>query len=146
MSKYLHKAEAGLRVDTERVALHDIAVGQMQPDGLGFGDQIADRQHKAVADQHAVAGALHPERIGSEGIGRDNRMQADHRRQRTIEIVGIIFRPRLHPGRHFPFDQCSHWPSSPLAVGLRYSADHSGRQFADNRQIARLPHSHPMLS
>ena len=83
----LHQAEAGLLVEAERVAFHHAAVAEMQPDGLGFGDQIADGQHQAVVDQHAVAGALDAERLGGEGVGRDDRMQADHRGQRALEIV-----------------------------------------------------------
>ena len=61
------------------MAFHHVAVAEMQPDGLRFGDQIADGQHQAVVDQHAVAGALDAERFGGEAIGRDDRMQADHR-------------------------------------------------------------------
>ena len=87
------------------MALHHPAVAEMQPDGVGLGDQIADGEHEAIVDQHAIAGALDAERIGREGIGRNDRMQADHRGQSALEIVGIILRTRLHRLRHFPFDQ-----------------------------------------
>ena len=80
----LHQAEAGRLVVAEHVAGHDAAVVEVQPDRLGLGDQIADGEHQAVlADQHAVAGALGAERLGGEGIGRDDRAQPHHRGERA---------------------------------------------------------------
>ena len=90
LGQRLHQAEAGLLVDAERVARRDAAVAEMQPDGFGLGDQIADGQHQAVVDQHAVAGALGAKRVGGEGVGRDDRMQADHRAKRALEVVAVV--------------------------------------------------------
>ena len=97
LAERLHQAEAGLLVEAERMALHHAAVAEMQPDGFGFGDQIADGEHQAVVDQHAVAGALDAQRLGGEGVGRDDRMQADHRGQRALEIVAIVLRRAAAP-------------------------------------------------
>ena len=87
---------------------HHAAVAEMQPDGLGLGDEIADGQHQPVVDQHAVAGALGAERFRAEGIGGDDRMQPDHRGQRAVEVETVIARARLVRGRHFPFGQRGH--------------------------------------
>jgi hypothetical protein len=77
----------------------------MQPDGLRFGDQITNRQHQSIVDQHAIAGALGAQGISAEGVGGDDRMQADHRRKRAIEIETIIARAGLVGRRHLPFSQ-----------------------------------------
>ena len=87
------------------MAFHHAAVAEMQPDGFGLGDQIADGQHQSVVDQHAVAGALGAERVRAEGVGRDDRMQADHRRQRAVEIEAVVAGAGLVRRRHFPFSQ-----------------------------------------
>ena len=108
LAERLHQAEAGLLVEAERMAFHHVAVAEMQPDGLRFGDQIADGQHQAVVDQHAVAGALDAERLGGEAVGRDDRMQADHRGQRALEVVRVVLRARLRRRRHLPFGQRGH--------------------------------------
>ena len=79
LAQRLHQAETGLLIEAKRMAFHHVSVVAMQPDGLRLGDQIADGQHQAVVDQHAVAGALDPKRFGREAVGRDDRMQADHR-------------------------------------------------------------------
>ena len=95
-------------IEAERMALHHAAVAEMQPDGFRFGDEIADGQHQAVIDQHAIAGALGAERFGAEGVGRDDRVQPDHRAQRAIEIETVIARAGLECRRHFPFGQRGH--------------------------------------
>ena len=51
IAERLHQAEAGFEIEAERVALHHAAVAEMQPDGFGLGDEIADRQHQPVIDQ-----------------------------------------------------------------------------------------------
>ena len=104
----LHQAEAGFPIEAERMAFHHPAVAEMQPDGLGLGDQIADGQHQPVADHHAIAGALGAERLGGEGIGRNDGMQPDHRGQRALEVEPKILRARLDRRRHFPFGQRRH--------------------------------------
>ena len=73
----LHQAEAGFLVEAERGAFDRAAVAEMQPDGFRLGDQIADGEDQAVADDDAVAGALDAQRFGGEGVGRNDRMQAD---------------------------------------------------------------------
>jgi hypothetical protein len=52
--------------------LHDAAVAEMKPHGIGFGDQIANGEHKAIVDEDAVAGAFDAECVGGEGIRRDD--------------------------------------------------------------------------
>jgi hypothetical protein len=101
----LHQAEAGFGIQGQRVAFHHAAVAEMQPDGFGFGDQVADGQHQPVADQHAIAGALDAERLGGEGIAWNDRMQANHRGQRALKVEIEILGARLHRRRHFPFGQ-----------------------------------------
>ena len=104
-----------LEIEAERMALHDAAVAEMQPDGFGLGDEIADGQHQPVVDQHAIAGALGAERLRAEGVGRDDRMQPDHRGQRAVEIETVIARARLVRRRHFPFGQRGHRCSPGIA-------------------------------
>ena len=87
---------------------HHAAVAEMQPDRFGLGDEIADGQHQPVVDQHAIAGAFGAERLRAEGIGRNDRMQPDHRSQRAVEIETVIAGTRLVCRRHFPFGQRGH--------------------------------------
>ena len=54
------------------MALDHPAVAEMQPHGVGFGDQIANGENKAIIDQHAIAGTLGAERISREGILRND--------------------------------------------------------------------------
>src|SRR6185437_4317631 len=98
----------------------------MQPNGRSLGDQIADGEHQAVVDQHAVAGALDAQGLGGEAVGRDNRMQPDHRGQRALEIIRIVLRARLRGGRHFPFGQSGHGGSD-CAI---YHRPHAGGKMA----------------
>ena len=105
LAERLHQAETGLAVEAERMAFNDTPVAEMQPDGLGLGDQVADGQHQAIVDQHAVAGTFGAEGLGGEGVRRNDGVQAEHGRQRAIEIVAVILGPRLHGRRHFPFGQ-----------------------------------------
>ena len=86
----LHQAETGFGIEAQRVTFHHAAIAEMQPDRFGLGDQIADGQHQSVVDQHAVAGALGAEGFGGERIVRDDRMQADHRGQRAIEVETVV--------------------------------------------------------
>ena len=104
----LHQAEAGHGIEAERMAVHHAAVADMQPDGFGLGDQIADGQHQPVIDQHAIAGALGAQGVGAEGVAGDDRMQADHRRQHAVEIETVVGRARLIRRRHLPFGQSGH--------------------------------------
>ena len=90
MAERLHQAEAAFGIEAERVALHHPAVAEMQPDRFSFGDQVADRQHQPIVDQHAVAGALGTEGVRAEGIGGDDRMQADHGSKHAIEIETVV--------------------------------------------------------
>ena len=54
------------------MTLHYAAVAKMQPYGVSFGYQIADGEHEAIVDQHAIAGTLDAERVGGEGIRRND--------------------------------------------------------------------------
>ena len=113
LAERLHQPETAFGIEAERVARHHAPVAEMQPDGFGLGDEIADGQHQAFVDQHAVAGAFGAERVGAEGVGRNDRMQADHRSQRAVEVVTVIARARLIGWRHSPFGQRNH-PESPF--------------------------------
>ena len=104
----LHQAEAGDGIEAQRMAFDHAAVAEMQPDRLGFGDQIADRQHQSVIDHHAIAGALGPERLRGKGVGRDDGVQAYDGGKRAIEIETVIARAGLIRGRHSPFGQRGH--------------------------------------
>jgi hypothetical protein len=54
------------------MARRDAAVMHVDPDRLGLGDQVADREDQAVAEKHAVAGALVAEGLCGEGVGGNN--------------------------------------------------------------------------
>src|SRR5262245_33187313 len=107
-AKRLHQAETGFLIEPERMSLHNAPVAEMQPHGLGFGDQIADGEHEVVVDEHAIACALGPKCIGGESIGGDDRMKADYRRENALKIVAIVLHAWLNPRRHSPFDQRGH--------------------------------------
>ena len=78
------------------------AVREMQPDRFRLGDEVADGEHHAVADQDAVAGALGAERLGGEGIGGNDGAQSHQRGQGALEIIGVILRLGLDGMRHLP--------------------------------------------
>ena len=111
VAERLHQAEAGFEIEAQRVAFHHAAVAAMQPDGFGFSDEIAYRQHQPVIDHDAIAGAFGAQRLGAVSIGRYDRMQSDHRRQRLVEVERVVARARLVCGRHFPFGQSGHQSS-----------------------------------
>ncbi len=92
----------------ERMARRDAAVMHVDPDRLGLGDQVADREDQAVAEKHAVAGALVAERLRGEGVGRNDGVQADNGGERALEVVAVILGARLRGGGDFPFGQFSH--------------------------------------
>jgi hypothetical protein len=125
MAQRLHQAEAAHGIEAECVAFHHPAVAKMQPDGFRLGNQIADRQHQPVVDHHAIAGALGTQRIGAEGVGRDDRVQADHRRKHPIEIEAVVAGAGLIRRRHFPFSQRGHG-ESPGQSARRRCADLGG--------------------
>jgi hypothetical protein len=81
------------------------AVTRAQPQGLGFGDEIADRQDEpVVADDDTGPGTLGAEDRGGEGVVRDTRAQPDHGEERALEIEGAIARVRLQLGGDLPID------------------------------------------
>src|SRR6266403_4757250 len=85
-----------------------VAVEEMTPDGFGLGDQVTDGQHPPVVDHDTIAGALGSQGVGTEGVGGDDRMQADHRRKHAIEIETVVARTWLKRRRYFPFSQRGH--------------------------------------
>ena len=46
----LHQAETGGGIEAERMTFHHAAVGKVQPDLLGLGDEIADGEDQPVVD------------------------------------------------------------------------------------------------
>ena len=89
------------------MARHSTAGMVDQPDGLGFGDQIADGQHQAIRrarrrDGHAAAGALSAQRVSGEGIGRDNSAQLNHGAQGGLKVVAVVAEVRLEIERDLP--------------------------------------------
>ena len=86
VAQRLDEAEAGLRIDGERVSRGDPALSVGEPDVLGLGDQIADRQHKAaLADDDAAAGALLAERLGGESVLRNCGLNGNDRFERAVQ-------------------------------------------------------------
>ena len=76
LGQRLNQAEAGLLVVAEHMARHRAAVIERDPDRVRFGNQVADGENESVAaDEHAVAGALGAERLGSEGVLRHDGAQ-----------------------------------------------------------------------
>ena len=89
VAERLDEAEAGLRIDGKRVSRGDPAFSVGEPDMLGLGDQIPDRQHKAaLADDDAAAGALLAQRLSGEGVFRNWSLHRDDRFERTIQFGG----------------------------------------------------------
>jgi len=84
------------------MAGHGTAVGQMQPDRFCLGDEVTNGENDALADQHAVAAALGPERLGGERIGGNHRPQPHQCRESLVEIVVVVFRLGLQRRRHLP--------------------------------------------
>ena len=98
----LHQPEPGHLVVGDHVAGNRAPVREMEPDGLGLGNEVADGEHHAVANQNAVAGALGAERLGGEGVGRNDRPQPHHRGQGGLEVIAVILRLGLVGSRHLP--------------------------------------------
>jgi hypothetical protein len=117
----LHQAEAGDRIEAERMAFHDATVAEVQPDRLGLGDEIADGEHQSVVDHDAVADALGAERLRGECVGRNDGVQADDGGKRVVEIETIVAGARLKRRRHFPLGQRGHCGLS-CSIGAGSSA------------------------
>ncbi len=99
----LHQAKAGGLVEAQHMARDLLAFAGGQGDVVGLGDQIADGQDDAVlADQDAVADPLSAQRARGEGVGRHIGVQPHHRRQRPVQVEGIVLRLRLGLVRHAP--------------------------------------------
>src|SRR4029077_13261436 len=109
LGERLNEAEAGLLVVAQNRAGPRAAVVEIEPDRLGFGNQVADGQHQTVAaNEYAVTGALGAERLSRIGVGGNDGAQPDHGIERLFEIVAVIFRLRLRGGRHLPVAQAWH--------------------------------------
>ena len=92
---------------------HVAAVDQREPDRLRLGDEIADGQNQPVGtDQHAIAGALGAQRVGGEGIRRDDGAHAHHGGQRGFKIVGIVRGLGLRSRRYLPIAHRGHAKNS----------------------------------
>jgi hypothetical protein len=88
-----------------------------EPDRLGFGDEVADRQNQPVlADQNTAAGALPAERAGGESVLRDRRPQAEYCAQREVQIESAISRLWLDLVRYFPIYGSRHLGASLVAT------------------------------
>src|SRR5580704_13841236 len=96
--------------------LYGAAAFRGEPHRLGFGDQIADRQHQSIlADQDPAAGAFGAERPGGEGILRHGRAQAEDGAQRTVQIERAIRLLRLDLARYLPIYGSRHFGGSFIA-------------------------------
>ena len=105
----LHQAEAGLLIVGQRMRGNHSAVLVGQPDFLGLGDQIADGEHHAIlADEDAIAGPFGAKRLRRKGIGGDDGMDGHDRRERAIEVVGIVLWLGLDRRRNFPVGRLRH--------------------------------------
>ncbi len=91
-SQRLDETKAGLLIIGEDMAWDGAAAHRGQPNRLGLGDQVADRQDQTVpADQYTAAGALGAERPGAEGVLRHRCPQAEDRTQGFQSTVRDIF-------------------------------------------------------
>ena len=98
------------------------AAGRGQPDRLGFGDQIANRQHQPVMpDQHAAAGAFGAKRAGGESILGDPRPQTEHGTQGTVEIEAAFALLWLDLARDLPLNFSRHGGNPSMATDQSYS-------------------------
>src|ERR1700758_4715970 len=74
----------------------------MQPDRLSLGDEVADGEHETIVDHDSVAGAFGAQRLRSEAVLGDDRMQSDDGRKHAVEIETVIVGARLEGLRYFP--------------------------------------------
>ena len=75
------------------MAGNDASAAVADPDGLGLGNQIADSEYQAiVADDDAVPRPLGAQRLGGEGVGWNDRLDADDRGQRLVEVIVVVVR------------------------------------------------------
>src|SRR5260370_1124115 len=87
----LHQTEAGLLVIRKSVALDRGADARAEPDRFRFRDEVSDREHEpAIADHHAVPGALSSEHLCGKTILRYHRAQAHHGADRNLEVEGVV--------------------------------------------------------
>jgi len=89
----LDQAESGLIVEAEHMPLDRAALAAMNPNRLGFHDQVADGQDQPLVDQDAVSGALGSQGLRRESFGRHQRMQPHHGIERPVQIEAVV--PRL---------------------------------------------------
>ena len=120
----LDQAEAARLIVADHVRLRGRAAVGGEPDGLGLGDQIADRQHQPVrADHDAVAGARGAEDRGGERVVRDLRAQAQDGRERALEVEGALRRFGLRRLGDRPLGRLArHLPLAHRRIGPRCSA------------------------
>ncbi len=103
LAERLDQPESGDEIVGERMAGNDRAVVAGEPDGLGLGDEIADREHEAVvADDDAIARPLGAEDRRGEGVLRYLRAQRHHRIEHRVEVERDVGGLRLQISRKTP--------------------------------------------
>src|SRR5437764_9036073 len=119
----LDQTESGLLVIGQHMPRDSPADARGEPDGLGLGDQIADRQDEAVlADQDAAAGPLGTQGPGGKSVFRDSGMKPQHGPERPVQVKGVIFRLWLEFGRYFPLDRSRHRRGSSVLISYDNAA------------------------
>src|SRR4030095_222735 len=72
------------------------AVDPREPDGLGFSDQIADREQQTVlADEHGIASAVGTEDRSRKGVLRNLGAQSYDRPEHLVQIERQLLRSWL---------------------------------------------------
>ena len=67
-----------------------------EPDGFGFGNEIADREKQAVlANEHGIASPFGAEDRSRKGILGNLGTQGDDRPERLVQIEAQLLRARL---------------------------------------------------
>ncbi len=99
----LDETEAGFLIIGEDMPGHGAAGRGGEPNGLGLGDQIADRQDETVAaDQDAATGTLGAERPGGKSILRNGCPHSEHRTQSAVQIKAAFAGLGLDLARDLP--------------------------------------------
>src|ERR1700740_1230095 len=88
-----------------------------EPNRLGLGDEIANRQNETIsADQDTAAGTFDAQRPGGESVLRNLCPQADDRAQCAVQIKGAIPGLRLDLARYLPIHGSRHFSDSLVAT------------------------------
>ena len=116
LAECLDQPKPGFLIVGKNVSGHRATASRGQPNGLGFGDQVADRQDEAIAaDQDPAPGALGAKRGRGKSVIRNRCPKAEHCTEGAVEIKVAVAGLWLDLARDLPFYVSRHCGNSFVA-------------------------------